>query len=294
MASDDGGGGRSIGGDRRRDLPCPAATLLISSFDAYAACWPPVAHGIRKYWPDCPFPVRLVTEERDFDAPGVEVLKVGRDAIWSNRMLIALRSITTPFLVYFQEDYWLNKRVDTTRILEYLGLMEAAGLNYLRLLSKPVPDLPFGLDERLGILADEAPYRTSAQIALWRREVLLDLLVPGESVWDFELKGSVRSRKYGATFVSIQPVGGDDYANGIGYVCTAVNCGKWSRMARPYAEAEGLSVDFSERPTDTWWDDFKRSGPIGHFFRNLAHRISLLYQDPATFGRKVRGRLGFR
>jgi hypothetical protein len=270
------------------------ATVLINSFDAYAECWEPVSHGIRKYWPDCPFPVILMTEERDFDYPGVRVLKVGRDAVWSNRMIIAVRSITTPFVVYFQEDYWLNERVDNARILHYLTLMGSERLDYLRLLSKPAPDLPFEPDLRLGVLADDAPYRTSAQIAIWRRDVLLDLLVPGESVWEFELKGSPRSRKYGRSFVSIKRDHGDDYANGIRYVCTAVNGGKWSRMARPYAEAEGLSVDFSTRPTDTWWDDFKRSGPLGYFFRDLTHRLAMLIADPAEFGRRARARLGQR
>jgi hypothetical protein len=63
-------------------------------------------------------------------------------------------------------------------------------------------------------------------------------------------------------------------------------------MARPYIEAEGLQVDFATRPTDTWWDDFKRSGPIGYFFRNLAHRLWLLRTNPAEFWLKAKARLG--
>lgn len=275
-----------------REALLPEATVLISSFDGYAECWGPVAHGFEKYWPDCPYRVLLMTEERDFEHRAVKTLPVGRDPVWSNRMILALARIHTPYVIYFQEDYWLNAPVDTPRVLAYVSLMERHRLNYLRLLAKPLPDFPFGPDERLGILADDAEYRTSAQIAIWRRDVLLDLLVPEESVWQFELRGTERSRKYGASFLSIRRQDNDDYANGIRYICTAINTGRWSRMARPYAQAEGLEMDFSTRATDTWWDDFKRSGPVGYFFRNLAHRLSLLWTNPVEFWRRLKVRAG--
>lgn len=265
-------------------------TVLISSFDGYSECWEPVAHGIRKYWPGCPYRVLLMTEEKTFFHPAVETLRVGPNPVWSNGMISVVSRIATPFIVYFQEDYWLSEAVDTARIMGYVELMEAERLSYLRLLANPQPDFPFPLDHRLGVLADHAAYRTSLQIAIWRREVLLDLLVPGESAGQFEIRGTERSRKYGPSFLSVRRGGHDDYANGIRYVCTAINRGKWSRLARPYAQAEGLVVDFSTRPTDTWWDDFKRSGPIGDFIQTLTHRLVML-THPAAFWRKVRARL---
>ncbi len=201
------------------------ATVLISSFDGYSDCWGPVAHGFTKYWPDCPFPIRLMTEVKDFSHPRIEVLQVGLDRVWSNRMLKGLSRIDSPFILYFHEDYWLNAPVQTARLLEYLELMKSERLDYLRLLAKPVPDRDFRGDTRLGILAEHAEYRTSTQIAFWRREVFLDLVVPGESVWEFEVEGTKRSRRYGPTFLSVKRLGDDDYANGIRYVCTAVNQG---------------------------------------------------------------------
>lgn len=267
------------------------ATVLISSFDAFSDCWGPMGHGLMKYWPDCPYPIRLITEEKAFPHPRIKALPVGRDVIWSNRMLRALPSIETPFVLYFQEDYWLNEPVRTARVLEYVDLMKTQGLHYLRLLANPIPDLDFPDDPRLGVLADEAEYRTSCQIALWSRQVLLDLLVPGESVWQFERNGTDRSRKYGRTFLSVKRVADDDYANGVRYVCTAINSGKWARIAHEYAKAEGLAVDFSRRPTETWWDEFKRSAPMGHLARDWAHRLGLLRRNPRLFWQKTRRRL---
>lgn len=268
-------------------------TILISSFDGFKECWPAVCHGFTKYWPDCPFPVRLMTNQLDFPHPAVEVLKVSGGKVWGDRMISALEQIRSPFVMYFQEDYWINGPVQTQRVLEYLELMERHQLNYIRLLSNPGPDLPFPADPRLGILADDAPYRTSSQIALWRSSVLRALLVPGESVWDFELIGSKRSKAYSSTFLSVWGQGGNDFFHGISYVATAINAGKWARMAHEYARQEGLHLDFSTRPTETMWHEFLRT-PSGRFLKKWALRVQLLGTDPRGFREKARARFGRR
>ena len=232
-----------------------------------------------------------MTNTKDHPHERIKILKVegGRD--WSTRMINALQRIETPYVMYFQEDYWLNERVDTAKVEHYFDLMEKRGLNYIRLLSKPEPDGNYPHDPRLGILADDAEYRTSVQITLWRKEVLQDLLRANESVWDFEKNGTVRSRKFGNTFLSIKRHGEDDYYHGLRYVCTAVNYGKWARMAKNYAEQEGLQVDFSNLPMETWWDEYKRSHPVGIFLRIWLHRLDMVARDPLESARRVRRKL---
>ena len=266
-------------------------TILISSFDGYSECWGPVCHGFTKYWPDCPYPVLLMTNEKDFPHDRVRVLKCegGRD--WSTRMLFALERITTRYVMYFQEDYWINAPVETARITSYVDLMEHHGLNYIRLLSKPLPDADYPHDARLGVLSDQADYRTSVQITFWRKDVLMELIRPGESVWRFERDGTERSRKYGDTFLSTKRHGGDDYYHGIRYVCTAVNLGKWSTMARPYAEREGLTVDWSVLPAETSWDDFRRHHPLGKFWARWSHRARHAVLSPREALQKAGRRL---
>ena len=266
-------------------------SILISSFDGYSDCWLPVCHGITKYWPDRPYPVHLMTNLKDFAHPGIQVLKVGPDRGWSQRMLTALDRLQTPYVMYFQEDYWIMAPVDTARVQEYVGLMERKGLHYIRLLAKPQPDRDFPDDPRLGIIdAAKGTYRTSVQISLWRREVLRDLLSPEENVWQFELNATERSRRYGDTFLSIKKHEGDDFHWGIRYLCTAVNAGRWFRAAKVYAQQEGLEVDFSRLPMESWWDDFKRSGRLGAAAGLLAHRVGLALRDPA----RALGRVGRR
>jgi hypothetical protein len=269
----------------------PNVTVLISSFDGYSDCWGPVCHGFTKYWPDCPYPILLMTNRRDFPHPRIATLKVGGGTDWSERMVTALDRIPTRYVLYFQEDYWISAPVDTARITSYVDLMEQHGLNYLRLLAKPIPDADSPYDPRLGTLADDAPYRTSVQISFWQRDVFQALLNPPESVWQFEVHGTIRSRAYGATFVSVKRHGDDDYHHGIRYVCTAVNYGKWARMAKTYAAREGLAVDFTRLPSETWWDEFKRRGWVGAFFARWSHRSHVAFTDPVQALTKALSRL---
>ena len=265
-------------------------TILINSFDAYSDCWAPVCHGFTKYWPDCPYPILLMTTGKDFSHRRINVLKVGGGRDWSARMLEALERITTPYVMYFQEDYWITEPVDTARVTSYVALMEKYGLNYIRLLSKPIPDADFAHDARLGVLAEDADYRTSVQISLWRRQVFLSLVRPRESVWEFESNGSPRSRSYGDTFLSTKRHEKDDYSYGIRYVCTAINRGKWARTAKAYAKSEGLRVDFSQLPSETWWDDFKRGNRLGGFLGLWLHRAQFFINDPGAAIQKIRDR----
>lgn len=269
----------------------PTASLLVSSFDGYGDCWEAVFYSLLKYWPDCPFPIYLIANRREFCHPSVRVLRVpGQD--WSSSLLCALDSIDTEYVLYFQEDYWLSETVDTPRIRDYLKLMDAHGLHYIRLLANPTPDGHFIHDHRLGIIADQASYRTSVQVSLWRASVLRFLLRPGESAWDFEVQGTRRSRIYGDRFLSVRCQGKDDYFHGVRYLCSAINRGKWSREARRYAEREGIQVDFSNLPVETWWDDFKRVNAFGRLFALWGYRTHLFLTHPAIALKKARKRLG--
>ena len=266
--------------------------IVINSFDRYADCWLPLVHGFDKYWPDCPYSIYLVTNFRDFPHPGIRVLKVGEDTSWAQRLVDALEHVSSAYILYFQEDYWLTRPVDTERMESYVDAMESHDLNYLRLLAFPPPDRDFPADPRLGLISRDGEYRTSAQIAFWRRDVLLELLVPGESVWQFEIDGTRRSQTYGDTFASTKTHNGDPYYWGISYVCTAINAGRWARAAKRYAAEEGLDVDFSNLPSETWWDDFKRRGRLGAVSKLSEHRLRLLLRDPKEFTRRAKARLG--
>jgi hypothetical protein len=266
--------------------------ILITSCDAFEDCWGPYAHGLHKYWPDCPFPVFLITNEKTFSNPSITSLRIHPDRGWARNLRQAMDAVDAEILLYTHEDFWLSSPVDTAELLDFVGHVAAGRADYIRLYPAPGPDRPFAADPRLGVLADNAPYRTSLQTALWRKSVLQDLLRDDESCWGFELEGTPRSRRYGERFLCVQPqkaVPGRNQPIGLHYVCTAINKGRWATEAVEYANREGLKIDFSNRPLETWWDDAMRLYPAcRHFGRLLkAARNPRLVVD-RILGRKAR------
>jgi hypothetical protein len=165
--------------------------------------------------------------------------------------------------------------VDTKVIEDYVGLMNLDKADYICLYPGSEPCIPFPLDGRLCVIPDDASYRASLQVALWRKNVLEALIVEGESPWQFEIQGTDRSRGYGNRFLSVKRFFDNDnkpYHHGIDYVCTAINKGRWSKEAKLYAQAEGLCIDFSHRPHEKWWHRTTLYGRIEHVI-NRAQRI---------------------
>lgn len=255
----------------RHSMPAgsSSAAILITSCDVFEDCWAPYAHGLRKYWPDCPFPVHLITNEKRFDDPVISTLQIRPDRGWAKNLRQALDTLEPEILLYTHEDFWLAAPVDTTEILEFVAHIANGRADYIRLYPAPGPDRPFPADSRLGALSDKAPYRTSLQAALWRKSVLQELLRDEESCWQFELDGTPRSRVYADRFLSVKPmqaVPGRTKPIGLHYVCTAINKGRWATEAVDYARREGLSIDFTNRPLETWWDDTMRVYPVARQF----------------------------
>lgn len=212
-------------------------SLLVSSFDPYAACWQPFCHGLRKYWPDHP---QLYFITNHLDAPAGTSIKVGADRGWARNLQAGLAQIPTDFVVYSQEDYWIQNPVDTAVIDAYLTLLQSGSADYIRLYPAPPPGQPFTEDDRLGVLARGARYRTSLQMALWRKQTLLDLLVAAETPWQFEMNSPARSEGLDNRYLCVRRK-----SLGIDYVFTAIVNGYWSQLAFEYAEREQIEVDFA-------------------------------------------------
>jgi len=214
--------------------------MLVSTFDVYAPCWKPLCHSFEKYWPAHP-KLYFVTNFRQADCG--ESIQVGEDRGWSNNIAIALEKIPAPYILYTQEDYWIERPVDVQNILEYVALLESGRADYIRLSPGRRSFIDYPADPRLVMYPKDALYRTSLHMALWRKAVLQDLIEPGESAWGFETSGTERSRKYGGSFMCVI-----SRRFGVYYTSSAIVRGVWSRVAHEYAEREGIQVDFEALP----------------------------------------------
>jgi len=215
--------------------------LLVSSFDKYSACWEPFTHGLQKYWPNHP---RTVMITNHLDAPrGISTIKIGEDRGWAGNLRYALQLLSEEYIIYCQEDYWIKRPVEDALIQDYMELLREDKVDYIRLYPAPPPDIPCPGDERLGLIQPESQYRTSLQMAIWRKSVLMELLRDNETPWQFEVNGSERSKKYQDRFLSVTK-----RRFGVDYVFTAIVNGYWSEKAYEYSRIEGIRICFESLP----------------------------------------------
>jgi len=97
---------------------------------------------------------------------------------------------------------------------------------------------------------------------MWKKESMLEIVDPAESVWDFELIGVKRAEKLDGMFLCVEvdekgaPLEEGDYP--ITYYCTAINRGKWRREAVKIIRNHGFKVDLSARPQESLKEQYMR------------------------------------
>lgn len=173
-------------------------TVLVVGFDQWAVMWIGFCHFWHKYWPDCPWPLRFMSNGRT--PPCGEAIDCGPDTNWTAMMTSALRQVQTKRLLLMLSDYWLADPVDAQTVFQFASYLEQYGAQHIRLQrSDPVAQQgigPFEPDPRLFVFAPRASYRISLQAALWDTETLAKLLHGRENPWEFETNASYRSSRW--------------------------------------------------------------------------------------------------
>lgn len=234
-------------------------TLLVHSTDSFAECWHPFFKLLECYWPCCPRPVFLSTEVFEFASEAFEIVctKVGEKLArenprsWTERLQIALQRIDTPYVLYVQEDYFLNAPVRHDVIEKLVDLMQREDYTHVRLteLGGNAGYKPSIEYEDLWELPQRGGYRISLQAGIWNRERFLSYLKPGETPWDIERQGSRRAFKRKDTFFCVNRNKFNKDGHWIfPYEPTGIVKGKWYEPAVVNLFAlHGISVDFSRR-----------------------------------------------
>jgi hypothetical protein len=221
----------SIGDTTNRQLD--DVSILVNSCDKYADLWPVFFALFWRYWPDCPYPVYLGSNSLEYNHPRVRMITVGPDRSWAETTRKMLEAIPSPYVLWFLDDFFLVKRVDTEAVRGLVEEMKELDANYLRLRPAPpakaeVPGHPF-----LRMIVPGAEYRCSLGIALWRRRIFLKLLKDGETAWEMEKAGSERSETLDGFYTTRETV--IERTNGL-------EAGKWLRYNLPLLRREGLAI----------------------------------------------------
>lgn len=171
-----------------------SCAVLVVSSDGYQDLWPPFFQLFRQYWPDCPFPVYLGAQMACGEFPGVEPLLAGHDTNWSESLRYFLAQIDCQNVMLLLEDFFLCETVATRKVLTRLATLRKAGGTVLRLHPNPAPTIKVPEWPGVGEQHRLAPFRVSLQASIWDRKALLALLKEGETPWEFERNGTIRSQ----------------------------------------------------------------------------------------------------
>ena len=210
--------------------------ILIPSCDKYSDMWEPFFFCLAKYWPDCPYKIYLLTNNLKPEFENVEVVNVGEDISWQSNLKKALTFVKEENIFLWIDDLFLVQKVDSKRVESMFSIFLQEDLNYLCLQGRPYANKKY--NEFFGTLEKGSLYRTSTVMSLWKKSVLLDVLLEEKNAWEFELEGSKRSDKYDKFFVS--------YQREIKTLNSVIK-GKWRNKAVGFLKKEGFILELKRK-----------------------------------------------
>ncbi len=211
-------------------------SILIVSCDKYQDMWEPYFFLFDKNWSNCPYKVYLMTNYLKPDLAKIGIINVGEDISWSDNLAYSLKKIKSKYVFILLDDFFIVDTVKNDQVVQVVNWAIDNDVDYLHLFRYPRPKKL--ICNNIGIIPARTMYRVSTISSLFKKEVLSNLLDEKESAWDFEIKGSLRSKNYNE-FYSVD----DDLIP----VVNGVIRGKWNRKIIKYFKKNKISY-CSNRP----------------------------------------------
>lgn len=263
--------------------------VLVLSCDKYSDIWPPFFNFFDRYWPNCPYPVYLGTNNTPFQHPKVKTIFSHRNTTWSDELEVILHQITEKYIIIILEDYFISKAVNNNEINELIFAMKETNAAYIKLAAFPKkydnlwPHTKLEKFPNLASIHKGSKYRVCLQAALWDKYLLQELLNTSENPWQFEIEASKRSNTLSNDFLCVIANPVENKVHGpITYYCTALSAGKWMQGAINLCKKENIPVDLSVRSIENFAEYWERKVYIAlpiplrkvvDFIRNKASKI---------------------
>ena len=175
--------------------------LLVHSCDRYEFLFKGFEYFFSKYWDaqincNCYF----ATEEIDPTINHFTTIKSGKGA-WADRLAVLLKEkIEEEYVLYFQEDMWLNKKVNAAFFNHLFEIVTDHNWQQVKLHSSDVYSTRktnyfiegFNIAEIDNAVSG---FLMSHQVTLWKKDFLVAQLYKDEHPWRNERRGTKRLKK---------------------------------------------------------------------------------------------------
>ena len=222
-----------------------------------------------------PIVINTETKGYSFDGLNIRTFNTKKAIPWGRRLIGALKSIETKYILFALEDFYLEDRVDSSALDKCIGYMEenpevAVFSFYPTEDENNIPSNRYlGFEKR----PQRGEYRLNCQIAVWNREKLISFIRPHESPWEWELYGSRRSARYKEEFYSIAH--GEDLPFKYSRGAVIMRGRWWIEKVEPLNEKYALGIDYTAR--GSYEDYIKSSAPRKRsLLRGIKNRINII------------------
>ncbi|WP_371396493.1 hypothetical protein [Fretibacter rubidus] len=229
--------------------------ICVLSYDGSSDLWDPFFDYFDRAWPNCPLPLYLLTNFKDYDRDGrVTTIKVGEDVDWSSNMLRGLPEIPQERILFIFDDFFVRK-VNIERLTHAITLADKHDWPYITM--HPNNYQTDRVAPGVKKISETGIYRCTLVYGLFKKDTLLSLLKAGESAWDFEIESGKRAR--GIDLYSVDKKVFKDYH--------LLRKGFWMRRGYSTLNKE---YEFKDRPVETHFNFLVRE--TKEFLFRLYHR----------------------
>lgn len=176
-------------------------SLIVHACDRYKFLYPGFDFFFKKNWDfSIPCHYYFATEETDAGVDHFQNIKSGQGQ-WSDRLKkLLIEDITEDFVLYFQEDMWLNSPVNADFFKELFTLAIKEHWQKIKLHSSNVyhtsPTQQYIQGFNIAVLDNKTSgYLMSHQVTLWHKPFLIEQLHNNEHPWRNERRGTKRLKK---------------------------------------------------------------------------------------------------
>lgn len=229
-------------------------TMVVSTCDKYDDTWEAFFKCVKKNWPKFDMPIILNTESKEYKLDGLDIRSYkmfkNQNVPWGKRLKEHLKKVDTEFVFFMLDDYFLVEKVDTKMIEQCIKWMKKddniAVFSFHRV--DDPNNIPSEKYKNFDLRPLKGDYRLNCQAAVWRKDILIECIKDEYSPWDFEIYGSVRSRKFKNEFYAIREGIKEPLNYCMHHLGTGICRGKWVKsVVVPLFKELGIKMDFSKR-----------------------------------------------
>lgn len=210
--------------------------VLVISCDKYSDLWEPFFQLFFKNWDTEGYKIYLGSNTKKCEIKNIINLLAGDDVDWSTGLKKILTQIPEKYIFLWLEDLFLIEKVNKDQlnsICEFMSKNDAKHIHFTYPALKPdrIINGDFGFYEK------GMPYCVNV-FGLWEKLYLQNLLLEGESPWNFEIMGSYRASYSDGFYCVCKPF--------FNYINT-VEKGLWFPDKLKICQDLGLNIDLSKR-----------------------------------------------